>query len=122
MTQIAVEQISPAGDDDARLRRDVPLCVDLDGSLVATDTLVESLLVLVKHKPLTALQFPLWLLKGKAHMKQQVASHVQLNAASLPYRQCVIDYVKEQRAAGRKVVLATAADQSIAQGVSDHLG
>jgi 4-hydroxybenzoate polyprenyltransferase len=122
MTQIAIQPPSPTAADDALSRRHVPLCVDLDGSLVATDTLVESLLLLVKHKPLAALRFPLWLMGGKAHMKQQVASHVQLNAASLPYREGLVDFVKQQRDAGRQIVLATAADQSIARGVAEHLG
>jgi 4-hydroxybenzoate polyprenyltransferase len=99
-----------------------PLCVDLDGSLIATDTLWESLMLLVKSHPAALLQFPLWLSKGKAALKQEIASRVIPDAALLPYRPEVLSFVREHREAGRRVVLATAADQRIAQSVASHLG
>jgi len=99
-----------------------PLCVDLDGTLIATDALWESLLLLVKMKPLSLFALPFWLLKGKAYFKRQLALRVKLNPASLPYRENVLSFLKEQQEAGREIVLATAADEYVAQGVAAHLG
>ena len=48
-----------------------PLCVDLDGTLIKTDLLWESLLVLLKQNPLLVVLLPLWLIKGKAYLKHE---------------------------------------------------
>jgi len=63
------------------IRTDFPLCADLDGTLVKTDILVESLLALLKSNPFYILLIPLWLLKGRAYLKQQIASHLHLFSA-----------------------------------------
>lgn len=99
-----------------------PLAVDLDGTLLRTDLLLESLLVLLKHAPWRILSLPLWLLRGRAYLKQQVARRVALEVDILPYRQDLLDHLKAERAGGRTLVLATAADRVLAQQVADHLG
>lgn len=99
-----------------------PLCVDLDGTLVKTDTLLEALLVLVKRRPWSVLRLPLWLAGGRAHLKRQVAARVALDAASLPYNEDVLRLLRAEGDAGRPLVLVTAADESIARAVADHLG
>ncbi|MGA7314207.1 MAG: prenyltransferase, partial [Silvibacterium sp.] len=78
MSQVILEELVPVTS-----RR--PLCVDLDGTLVKSDTLVDSLLLLVRTHPLRSLLAPLWLKGGKAAFKARVASQVQLDAAHLPY-------------------------------------
>jgi len=98
------------------------LVVDLDGTLVKTDLLLEAVLVLLKQKPWYAFCLPLWLIKGKAYFKQQIARRVSLDVGVLPYREEVLDYLKEQRAQGRRLVLATGGDMRIAGLVADHLG
>jgi 4-hydroxybenzoate polyprenyltransferase/phosphoglycolate phosphatase-like HAD superfamily hydrolase len=100
----------------------VPLVVDLDGTLVATDTLWESLLVLIKTSPAKALRVPLWLLGGKAQFKAAVARHVLPNPQSLPYREDLLEFLRGAREDGRPVILATAAHQDVAARVCDHLG
>jgi 4-hydroxybenzoate polyprenyltransferase/phosphoserine phosphatase len=99
-----------------------PLCVDLDGTLVSTDTLWESVLGLFRRRPWLLLLAPFWLLAGKASFKQRVAAHIVLDPASLPYRQDLIEALHRIKRTGRKLVLATAADHSIAHGVAQHLG
>lgn len=99
-----------------------PLCVDLDGTLVKTDLLHESLIALFRSNPLRLLQALIWLMKGKAHLKQQIASRVQLDIESLPYRKKLLDYLREEKTAGRKIVLATASHKDLAESVAKHLG
>ncbi|MDR0779344.1 MAG: UbiA family prenyltransferase [Pseudomonadales bacterium] len=99
-----------------------PLVVDLDGTLTPTDTLIESVLKLIKQEPLCLLQMPLWLCQGRAAFKSHVAQRVDLSASTLPYRQALLHYLREQKARGRTLVLATAAHDKIAVSVADHLG
>jgi len=72
----------------------VPLCVDLDGTLLRTDTLYEGLLLLLKRGPLYALLALFWLLHGRSRLKREVASRVILNPAELPYREDLVDYLQ----------------------------
>jgi 4-hydroxybenzoate polyprenyltransferase len=104
-----------------RLRQFPPLVVDLDGTLVKTNLLLESLLALLREKPKYIFVLPLWLLKGKAYLKQQVSRRLSLDVSSLPYREELLDYLRSQRCEGRSIVLATAADVKIAWQVADHL-
>ena len=99
-----------------------PLCVDLDGTLVKSDTFVDSLMVLARRHPAAFLRTPLWALKGKAHFKSQVASVVTLDAEHLPYNRPLLDYLRDEHAAGRKLYLATGADRVLARSVANHLG
>jgi 4-hydroxybenzoate polyprenyltransferase len=99
-----------------------PLCVDLDGTLVKSDTLADALLLLVRTHPLEALKIPLWVLEGKAVLKAKVASMVTLDVETLPYNRTLLSYLREQRHAGREIYLTTGADRKVAMGIADHLG
>jgi 4-hydroxybenzoate polyprenyltransferase len=99
-----------------------PLCVDLDGTLVKSDTFVDSLMVLARRHPLALLRTPSWALKGKAYLKSQVASMVTLDAAYLPYNRPLLNYLRDEHAAGRKLYLATGADRVLALNIAAHLG
>ena len=99
-----------------------PLCVDLDGTLVKSDTLMDSLLLLVRTRPLAALGVPFWLLRGKAAVKAEIGARVSLDVHHLPYNRSVIEYLETERGAGRKVYLTTGADQELARRIADHLG
>ena len=99
-----------------------PLCVDLDGTLVATDLLAESMLLLVKRNPLYLIMLPVWLLRGRACLKHEVARRVTLDASVLPYHADVLSWLHEERRGGRRIVLATASDHALALRVADHLG
>ncbi len=98
----------------------LPLCVDLDGTLVRTDTLVEGLLALAGGLRFGALGAAV--MGGRAALKARVASLAPLDPALLPYNEPLLAYLREQRATGRRIVLATAANEAIAAGVAAHLG
>ncbi|SAL38476.1 UbiA family prenyltransferase [Caballeronia concitans] len=100
----------------------VPLCVDLDGTLTATDLLVESLLVLVKKNPLYALLCIVWLMRGKAHLKAQIARRVAIDVSVLPYNARFVAYLHEQRSCGRDLYLCTASNQQFAEQIAKHFG
>lgn len=100
---------------------DAWLAVDLDGTLIRTDTLWESLLRLVRERPDRALALPIWLLGGRARFKDRLAGSVVLDVASLPYRESLLAHLRDARAAGRRIALVTAADQRLADAVGAHL-
>jgi phosphoserine phosphatase len=97
------------------------LVVDLDGTLVATDTLIESLRVIGRQAPWLLLVLPVYVLRGRARFKDRVSRWSTIECAALPFRRSVVDFIVEQRRAGRRIVLATAANERIAAAVADHL-
>jgi 4-hydroxybenzoate polyprenyltransferase len=99
-----------------------PLCVDLDGTLIRSDVLLESLLLLLKRNALYLFCVPLWLLRGKAALKAQIASRVTLNPATLPYNAAFLEWLRAERETGRTLWLCTAADRRLAEAVAAHLG
>ncbi|RPJ59380.1 MAG: UbiA family prenyltransferase [Acidobacteria bacterium] len=101
--------------------RKLPICVDLDGTLFRTDTLVECALAFLRLHPAAAFLLVVWLFKGKAHLKEQLALHAELDTRVLPVREQLIDYLESEKAAGREIFLATAADLRVAQSVVAQL-
>ncbi len=98
------------------------LYVDLDGTLVATDTLWESLCLLLRRHPSRVAALPFWAARGRAHLKARIAELVGPDPALLPYRPEVLARIEAARAAGHRIVLATASHARIAGAVADHLG
>jgi apolipoprotein N-acyltransferase len=100
----------------------VPLCVDLDGTLIKTDLLWESLARLLRRNPFQLLPVLGWWLRGRAYLKRQLVRRVTLDPAALPYHDPFLAFLWEQKAAGRKLVLVTASDREMALPVAGHLG
>jgi 4-hydroxybenzoate polyprenyltransferase len=98
------------------------LVVDLDHTLIATDTLLESVLLYLKSYPHRFFLLLGWLLRGKSYFKDQLAQRVCPEPATLPYRREVLEYIGKARDSGTPVILATASHHRIADGVAAHLG
>ena len=98
------------------------IAVDLDGTVTWTDTLHESVLALVGNKPIFLFILPFWFLKGIAYLKSKIAEHYSLDVTTIPYNLLFIDWLKEQKAKGKKIVLCTAANERVAKAVAEHLG
>src|SRR5258707_875901 len=104
------------------LQQIVPLCVDLDGTLIRSDLLWESLVQLLRHNPFYAFILPFWWLRGRANLKAQIASRVEVDVALLPYHVPLIDFLRAEKNRGRPIFLVTASDSRLAQRVAEHLG
>ena len=70
------------------------LVVDLDGTLIHTDMLHESALKLFRDRPLDTLRIPLWLSRGKAVLKEQLASRTHVDPKTLPYNTTLLSWLK----------------------------
>ena len=99
-----------------------PICVDLDDTLVKTDMLWESLFALLKINLAYILLVPFWLLKGKAHLKQEITRRVTLDVTCLPYNSELLSFLIKARQLGCQLALVTASNIRIAQQIADHLG
>lgn len=101
---------------------DAPLVVDLDGTLVRTNLLLECALAYLKAHPLGILRLLLWLCWGRASLKAELARAVAIDAADLPLNEAVAAFAAAEAQRGRKVYLATAADERLARAVADRCG
>jgi 4-hydroxybenzoate polyprenyltransferase/phosphoserine phosphatase len=99
----------------------IPLCVDLDGTLIHSDLLLETFLLLIKRNPIFALQVPFWLLKSKATIKAEIATRTTINVHNLPYNQDLLSWLYKQKASGRDLWLCTASNFRLAHVVAEHL-
>jgi 4-hydroxybenzoate polyprenyltransferase/phosphoserine phosphatase len=100
----------------------VPLVIDLDGTLLRSNLLLESALVFARAHPLRALAPLAWLGGGKAALKQRLAEAAGIDVATLPYDERVLALIARERALGRRIVLATASHRLYAERVAAHLG
>ena len=100
----------------------IPLCVDLDGTLVKLDTLHQALFLLLRRDFTSIFRIPGWILKGKAFLKEQVMQRITLDASALPYHREFLAYLRKEHEAGRTLVLATASNYRTANAVAEHLG
>ena len=96
------------------------LCVDLDGTLVRSDTLVDSVLALARQNPRALVRVPGWLAQGKPAFKEHVTRAVTLDVAHLPYNVPLLEYLFHQKAEGREIYLATASNRVLAERVAAH--
>lgn len=100
----------------------LPLVVDLDGTLLRSDLLVETGLVFLRDQPHRLGTLLQWLVRGKAALKHELAHATELDVSVLPYDPAVIDLIRAERERGRRVVLATASHRRLADRVAAHLG
>jgi 4-hydroxybenzoate polyprenyltransferase len=101
---------------------DPPLCVDLDGSLVKSDTLLDALCLFARRHPLQLWRVFLWLAHGRARLKHEISQRASLDPTRLPYNQELLRFLHAERGAGRRIFLATGADGGQAQRIASHLG
>lgn len=100
----------------------LPLAVDLDGTLIKTDLFTRAMLRFCGAAPWNVFALLAWLTRGRAYAKQRLTRRYPVEAATLPYNERFVAWLREERAAGRLIALATAFDQAGADAVAAHLG
>ena len=96
--------------------------MDLDGTLIQTDLLWEFLARLLRRNPFWLFPVLIWWMRGRAFLKQQLARRVSVDPATLPYQESFLAFLREQKSAGRKLVLVTASDRKMALPVAQYTG
>lgn len=99
-----------------------PLVVDVDGTLIKTDILHETVMQFAAHHPLQLWRVPLWLAGGRHKLKCELAARVPLDIATLPLREETLARIAAARAEGREVYLASASENGLVQRLADSMG
>jgi len=102
--------------------QNIPLVVDLDGTLIRTDMMWESIARLLRRNPLAIFQILFWWTRGRARLKQKLADRVQIDPATLPYHKKFLIWLRSEKKSGRRIILATASDLKMAQPIANHTG
>jgi phosphoserine phosphatase len=100
----------------------MPLVLDLDGTLLAGDLLYKSFISILRRNPLIVFWCAMWLWRGRAALKRQLALHSRIDWEQLQLHQDVVALAIREKTAGRSVVLATAADAVLAERLASNLG
>jgi 4-hydroxybenzoate polyprenyltransferase len=100
----------------------VPLVIDVDGTLIKTDFLHEAALQLAARHPLQLWRIPVWLSKGKAGFKAALAEYGDPGTASIPLRDETVAIIKAAQQSGRAVYLASASDHRFVEALAKHVG
>ena len=101
---------------------DLPICVDLDGTLLKIDSLQEAASAAALQDFRVLFSIPGWLARGKARLKEELAKRWTFDPAHLPYNETLLAYLREMRTQGRRLILVTAADRAVADPIARHLG
>lgn len=101
-----------------------PLCVDLDGTLLRTDLLFESLLIALRRRPWILFLLPFWLMSGRSAMKRRLATVARDALADdpLPVTDDLVEYLKSEKAQGRRIELISASDQTLVELAARRFG
>lgn len=99
-----------------------PLCVDLDGTLIRTDVLQESIFHFLKRNPFRLFFVLIWFIRGRAYLKQQLALRVQLDPAQLPINEVFLSYLRAQKERGVPLYLVSASDQRACEAIASFFG
>jgi 4-hydroxybenzoate polyprenyltransferase len=100
----------------------VPLYVDLDGTVLNTDMLLEAILLLVKQAPRKAMLCLIWVFFGRAYLKTRISENIVFDPTVLPYNEKFCEFLRSEKARGRPLYLITGSPIKIAQKIATHLG
>ena len=99
-----------------------PLVVDLDGTLVRSDLLIETAFSELGRRPQALLEMFAALRQSKAALKHRLSEPVDFDPSILPYDEVVLQCIRTARALGRPVYLASASHERLVNAVAEHLG
>jgi phosphoserine phosphatase len=97
-----------------------PLCVDLDGTLVEADTMQDLIASFLRKRFWRAGALLVWLASGRAHFKKRLAEEAELPLERLPAHPAFVQFLREEHAAGRTLVLVSAADERTVRKVAEY--
>jgi phosphoserine phosphatase len=100
----------------------LPLAVDLDGTVILTDMSEITIKRVLLRKP--------WLIAGclwleitgrRAKWKRKLGAKLNFDPAQLVYHEKFMEWLKQEKKAGRELVLCTASEKAVAEKIANHL-
>jgi phosphoserine phosphatase len=92
----------------------------MDGTLLEMDTTAALIISFLRANFWRGGLLLFWLLRGRAHLKRRLAEEAALPVHLLPAHPDFLTYLEEQHAAGRTLVLASAADERMVRLVAER--
>lgn len=108
--------------DSPQRAEDLPLVVDLDGTLIRGDFVIESFFALLARQPLRALAALTALGQGRAAVKAILAAAVTIDVATLPLNEDLVAWLRQEKARGRRIYLASASDRKFVDAMAAEIG
>lgn len=99
----------------------IDLYVDLDGTLTKSDVSFESLILLLKRNLFYLLLIPVWLSKGLANLKREIAQRVDVPVRQLPMNPQFWEFLKQEKDGGRRLILISASDEKFVDAVGSTI-
>ena len=101
----------------------LPICIDLDGTLIFEDVTLWSVKHYISKNPFNIFKIIFWLLSGRPNMKKQLAlkTESEFDASEFTYNKKLLAFIAEKKSEGHKIFLATASDEILANKVADFL-
>lgn len=99
----------------------VPICVDLDGTLIRDDVTTIAATECVKRNIFNTFRLLFWCCGGIAHFKRRLSEVVPIDPTKLNYNEEFLEYLKRQKSNGHEIFLATGCDKRYADAVADYL-
>jgi 4-hydroxybenzoate polyprenyltransferase len=98
-----------------------PICVDLDGTLIKSDWLHEAIIALIASNPLMIFMVFIWAVRGPLKLKLELEKRVEIDPTSLPYNYEVINYLKDRKKNGYRILLVSATPENVLRCISEYL-
>jgi hypothetical protein len=101
---------------------DIPLCVDLDGTLIKEDVFRYTFKKILLNNPIKLLWFPVWLMKGRGYTKLKISYILKNDFEQFTYNNDLILFLRNEKSKGRIIVLVTGTDHISAENIAKHVG
>lgn len=102
--------------------KDVPLVLDIDGTLLRTDLLYETFWAALGHDFASTVRVALSNFRDPECLKHDLTAIARPQIELLPVRQDIVEMARSAVAAGRAVHLVSASHQNLVDELADHLG
>jgi 4-hydroxybenzoate polyprenyltransferase/phosphoserine phosphatase len=99
----------------------LPLYVDLDGTLIKSDLLLESVFLLIKKNVFLIALVPFWLFRGRAYLKSQLSTRVDIPVKRLPINDEFLEFLYDEKSAGRPLFLISGSNETEVKKVAAEI-
>lgn len=96
-----------------KIDRRRPLALDVDGTFLKTDLLLEGLCAGMGRHPIRMLRLFMSHFRRPERLKAELAAHVPMRMELMPVNPAVLELAKRVQAEGREVCLASASDRDL---------
>ncbi len=103
------------------MKEKLPICVDLDGTLIRNDISRETSLKFVRKGIVSIFKLICWSYYGIAYTKYRVSQYIDIIPSELNYNSNLLMFLKIKKRKGHQLFLATGSTVKYADQIADYL-